>query len=192
MIALPLCKSCIEVPMRRLLIAISVVAGLALSTSAHADTFPITSTLSSGTLLGTITIDVVTGVATAGDFTIVSNGTTFVFSGADVNYSAPYSVDTYFASFVDTTATDSFSLVLPTVSLVGYTGGPICSYALLCDGGTVSGFFDNSSANSGVYPSVDGFVGSAAPAVPEPSSLVLLATGVTAAAGAFRRRLLKA
>lgn len=118
--------------MRRLLMAMSVVAGLVLSTSAHADTFPITSTLSSGTLLGSITIDVVTGVATAGDFTILSNGATFVFSGTDVTYSAPDSVDTYFASFLDTTANDSFSLVLPTASRVGYTGGPICSLSALC------------------------------------------------------------
>jgi len=177
--------------MRRLLIAMFVFASLALCTSAHADTFPITSTLTSGTLLGTITIDVVTGVATAGDFTIVSNGTTFVFSGADVNYSAPFGPNSYFASFLDTTALDSFSLVLPTASLVGYNGSLVCSYALVCDG-VVSGFFDNSSANPGLYQSLDGVVGTATPAVPEPSSLALLATGVTAAAGAFRRRILKA
>ena len=177
--------------MRRLLITMSVLAGLALSTSAHADTFSIASTLTSGTLLGTITIDVVAGVATAGDFTIVSNGTTFVFSGPDVNYSAPFGPNSYFASFVDLAGTDSFSLVLPTASLVGYTGnGPLCSYALVCDG-VVSGFFDNSSANPGLYQSIDGDIGPATSPIPEPSSLMLLATGITAAAGAFRRRIHK-
>ncbi len=174
--------------MRRLLTGILVFSGLALGNSAYATTFPITSVLTSGTLSGTITIDTVAGLATAGDFTIVSNGTTFVFAGADVNYSAPYSIDTYFASFVDTTNTDSFSLVLPTATLVGYNGGQICSYALLCDGGIVSGFFDNTST-PGLYQSLDGNVGPGVSPVPEPSSLMLLATGGVAAAGAFRRRL---
>jgi hypothetical protein len=179
--------------MRRLLIAMSLLACLALSTPAHADTFPIATFLTSGLLLGNLTIDPVTGVASSGDFTIVSNGTTFVFSGADVNFSGPFTSDTYFLSFVDTTGLDSFSLLLPTTTLVGYNGSPhLCSLTFLCDGLFVSGFFDNSSPNAGLYQSFDGGVGGSKSLVPEPASLMLLATGVTAAVGVFRRRILRA
>ena len=178
--------------MRRLLIAMSLLACLALRTSAHADTFPIATFLTSGLLLGNLTIDPVTGVASAGDFTIVSNGTTFVFSGADVNFQGQFFPDSYFFSFVDTTGLDSFSLLLPTGSLVGYNGSLVCSMTFLCDGSFLSGFFDNSSPNPGLYQSFDGVVGASKTLSPEPSSLLLLATGVTAAAGAFRRRILRA
>jgi len=180
--------------MRRFLLAVLVLGTLAASTAARADIFTFSSNLvGGGSMSGSVTIDTVTGIATAGNFTVLNNGNTYVFSGSNVNYSAQYTADTYFASFVDPN-NNSWSLVLPdpSGSLVGYKGSLICSYALLCDGGIVSGFFDNSTSPSSLYQNLDGSLVDSTSAVPEPSSFLLMGTSVLGFAGAVRRRFLAA
>ena len=115
----------------------------------------------------------------SGDDSVVNGDTTEIY-GEDGDPTPTYEPDQFF-------------LVLPTDSLVGYTGSAICSSSLPC-GGTETIF----GIDEGEYP-VDPtvFVATsgtlelpgADTATPEPSTIALLSTGLLGTATLLRRRL---
>jgi hypothetical protein len=170
---------------------------------AHADTistFTLTGDLSPGqaSLLGFVTIDTTTGAIdlidlSPGAIPVHSEGPLdydpFVYGGAGWPIEFGASWDTDFGSFFG-----GYDIVLPVDSLVGYTGGPICSDANICPGGynglSSRGLFDIGSHDFDdgqmVLDPLDTYI------TPEPSGFILLATGAAGLLLVIRRRTLPA
>lgn len=135
---------------------------------------------SDGSLTGTVTIDVTTGVVT--DIDVVETTTAASALGVSSNTFNGVGAENPVGSeyIVESGSINLFTeLVFPTASLIGYTGGDLCSFQNQCDNLTiyavgVSGPFLES--------------GTVTPATPEPGSLALLGTGVLGFAGVLRRR----
>ena len=155
---------------------------LLVSVGAHADTitnFNFNSDLTGGyTAQGTVSVDTDTGIIQTSNFTLSQNGVIdATFSSPD--YSQPvYGV--YLAEFPDSTDGYTYELLLGNASLVGYTGGSVCTTTAPCLG-YPSGFF----LPSGNY--VGATDGTLAP-TPEPASVLMLATGLGVGVLYSRRR----
>ena len=135
------------------------------------------------------------------------NTTTGVFTaGALDGFSQPYGFDAYqyayngyveneldfsgLGGFHGPASEPSFDLILPVASLVGYQGGIVCSLTYCND--EVSGFnpgLGDLDFVSGTLTPVG--MPTTIPATPEPSSLILLGTGILGVVGAARRRFAK-
>ena len=156
---------------------------------AHADTintFNLNAVLTSGTALGTVTLDENTGKFTASNITVVAGGMSAVFTGAPISQTTATGLSSnVFATSASSLV--SFDLALPIASLVGYTGGSICTVTASCaldvTGVQFAGAADLTDATSGTLTLVPAVV-----VTPEPSSLLLLATGVLVLGGIMRRR----
>jgi len=162
--------------------AVAVAALFPLTTQAHADEIGNTVTCSasvgscgaaSGTVATTFTITATGGMQVSEEFTGTQILITFLSTG---NLPTNFSITN-----TDTTAAfNSLSKVggLPS----GYNGYSISS-------GTLTFNFSTDHVTDGDVLTFD--VGSAASVTPEPSSLVLLGTGLVAGCGVLRRRLIR-
>jgi PEP-CTERM motif len=157
----------------------TAIALLACTLAARADTFQlfdVTGTFDNGSVLsGTATIDTTLGTVTNSDF-VVSGP----FAATFLNDIYAQEVSSVGYVIFSRDSSNFLILNLPGGSLVGYQGGGISNLSSADNTGSgavidlVSGQF--AAAPSGVTP--------------EPSTLVLLGTGILSLAGAARRKLL--
>jgi len=170
------------------LTAAFAVAVFLLAPPAHADqitVFSLTTVFQTppqspdGTASGTITIDTTTGVVEAIDLSF-AGGAGLTPYGAFWNV---YGLPNGFVEITEVWPPTSYvEISLPVSTLVGYTGGSICTEEHLCDGGAYSGFTWDFSE---VAPYSSGQL----TATPEPASLILFGTGVLGLVGILRRKL---
>ena len=165
-----------------------LVATAILSTSlaAHADTlFNASGTFNDGSnLTGTVTIDTTSGSVTSVNL-IVTGVSNFTFVDI-VGQQPDRSPSQYFVGVENAAGTEDFNFALPDSPtgnpLVGYTGGRICSDTSPCS--TTSNLYNLQTNTFGSRLST----GTLTAATPEPSSILLLSTGLLAAAGTMKRR----
>jgi len=145
--------------------------------SASADTFTLSGTFTDGsTLSGTIVIDTVAGTVDSGDpITSAPDSGSYPFLYTQGTVSS-----VYYAQF-GTTSLFSFpfvDLVFPTTSLVGYTGGNLCSVDNPCT--YTDSTLDLVTATLGLQ--------SGTSAAPEPATFVLLSMGLISLGWMRKRR----
>ena len=153
-----------------------------------------------GSLSGTLAINTTTGLITGSALTVMNNGSTYNFASGpyfqqtDPNESCDH-VDggcfftTYDAYF--RLPKQQFDLYFETPTLVAYNGGLLCPEDAMCgsDDVVLRSLLEDGSGNFESYLT-DGSSATPGPIVttPEPSSLLLLGSGITGLAGVFRRR----
>jgi PEP-CTERM motif-containing protein len=170
---------------RLTLFASLLLAAASGTASASVVTFNLSGTLGDGSALGgSMNLDTITGLLTAADVTLGSpDSLLFTFIQLDTSIVA----GTLWDVGLGTSASSRpfLSLVFPVASLVGYTGGPLCSLGGPTCGGTITTFFPDTNIADRSQLST---VGAATAPVPEPSTLSILFVGLSSLA-LLRRRL---
>jgi hypothetical protein len=158
------------------------------------NTFTLTDvTFASGAIgAGTVTIDINTGVATEFNVIYDKGGITEFFDTP--SFSEPVPGETLFILSSIAPNEDDFDFNIGIANGIGYLGGPVCSIVNPCtipEGRDTGAFIPGSSGflDSMETGSLDLSASYSTSPVPEPSSLMLLGTGILGAAGTLRRRL---
>lgn len=174
----------------RLGISLSVIAVLSASFAAHADSYEIfdvsaTAGYQDYTVTGTVTFDTTTSTFTDSDLS-----TSFGSVTGAPTYSGGYpsgNPTSLYYGFGDVLPGGEpyVYLGIPGSSLSGYSGGNLCSLTQACSDGPS----DLNSTIGGIYRFNSGTL-TPASATPEPSSFLLLGSGLLGVAGVMRRRLM--
>jgi hypothetical protein len=142
-----------------------------------------------GSATGTVTIDTTTGISPGADIT-------FVLGSLDEHFTEVFAQGfigvTHELDYQDE-AGDLFIIPLPESSLVGYAGSIVCSIDALSSRANCNRAVGDIYGPNGEYDFQSGALTfDSSTTTPEPTSLVLLGTGLLGAVGAIRRKLFKA
>jgi hypothetical protein len=146
----------------------------AITGACHAETFDLSGAFAVGTLGGTIDIDVVTGTVTSADVKVLGTSPAAKGPLTTIDNVVPYPPSDHllYISLSDGTSStaDVLVLYLPTSTLVGYTGGSVCSTTYSCSLGA------QTYLELGGAPPFQ-FLASGSMSVPEPSTWAMLLLG---------------
>lgn len=167
-----------------------VAVAFLLTQSARADTYETLtlngSFVTGGSIEGTLLLDTTQSSITSGEFTVNSGGDVTTFSGIPFPNQQPGYLQEVFSSAFSPDQSIGLLLYLPVIGLSGYQGSAVCSATLDCGAGIATYVVE---ATDGVATGAQTVLSGTVSATPEPSSLVLLSSGLLGAFGVMRRRL---
>ena len=158
-----------------------VCPGLAAATAtSYATTFDVSGTFATGTLGGTINIDVTNNTVTSADVTAsgTSPATIGPFTIIDnvVEYPSPPTANLLYIALSDAPSNfDTLVLFLPTSTLTGYSGGELCSATYTCSLSAQT--YLEPAGTTGLF---EDLTSGSLTATPLPAALPLFATGLGA------------
>ena len=168
---------------RTVLLLSALLLGASATTYADTTFSLVNNTFESGaTATGTLNIDTTAGLFDSINVTYSLAGTNYVFTGAPIAQGTSSDHTQYFEYSSDQGG-NLLLVDVPGSSLVGYNGGNLCSFANLCGAGDLGYFALKTGPTTGV---ADPLATGSLAATPEPSSLILLGSGLLGLTGIAR------